>query len=335
MRFEDKLAKHCYIEFRLGNTKSIDSRINEGKLSQKLWEMHGVMNNMDDYIRAVRNFIDKNVPDNTKDTYTLSMTREDFPFETFFDIADITINIDTTKNEPDCSGFYQSLRSGWKNLNEYSIRMGMEFSGSKEDILNICAKTAAHEITHAYDDFSRRRINTKTKKVDDLYRATTKENDYAFNTKLNKADVYENTISLLLYYLQKWEVNAYIAQARFELMQHMLGASSSEEAYEAIKKTRIYKQVMDMKDTYKLMKSLIPYPDMCESLLNAFNKSRTRNPFTNLAFSLHDTPIKTYAQLLTIFGKKIKRAEKQVMRVLPKMAYDIYCEIGDRGAYNR
>lgn len=333
MKFEDKIAKHCYIEFRLGNIKNIDSRINEGRLSQKLWEMHGLMNNMDDYIRAVRNFIDKNIPDNTKDVYVLSMTREDFPFETFFDIANITINIDTTDDVCDFSGSYQSGKSGWVSKDTYVIKTTFDFSGRKEDVLTVCDKTVAHELTHAYDDFSRRRLSHK--KTDDLLKASIKSSDFAYNTKLDNKDVYEHTVSLLTYYLQKWEINAYIAQARFELMQYMVGASSSEEAMEAIKKTRVYKNIKDMKDTYKLLLSLENIPEMKERITNAFNKTRTRSHITNTLYQLHNTPIVSYNQIMKILGNKIRKSEKQVMRVLPKMAYDIYCEIGDRGAYNR
>lgn len=332
--FNKRLEKHCFLEYFFGKVSNSDKIMLES-YRPMLLEKHGVMNDMDKYCNAVIDFVKKNVDFSHPNEARLTMTREDFPFETFFDncLGEIEIKVTNNKNLFSRTGAYKSGLAKYVN-NEYNTNFKICLIGDYDYIINMIPITVSHELTHAYDDYSR--ISHKQEK---MLNVGYKRNYYTAN-ELSESDMYENCIIDLIYNTANTEINAFIAQAQNEMAPYIAGTSSSSEAYEAIKQTSIYHRLTDLIETYKILGSILGNDfledAMGKKFLEAYNKAATKSGITKLYYGYKDNPIKTFKGFYRYYGQKILRLKNRVLTVLPKMAYDLYCEVGDKGTdYNR
>lgn len=340
MSLDKDFLKHCYIEFRYSKIPNPENTffLNESRHKDRLWEEHGVMSQMDIYTNEVSQYIAKQLQGKENGVYKFIMTENDFTFPTFFDQIELTISItlnDTTP--PKFSGGYTSGMSGWYSEG-YRVKMSLDIEGTFDGIVDRIKVPFCHELTHAYDDYSRRRqrrrANGKYKQSGDSLFVNGNKTGQYIASEIDDEKGYQALIGNLLYYFNDTETNAYIAETREELPPLLVGKHGAKDVMEAIKQTRIYKRMLDIEEDFKIFDSIATgeaYEPMREKLLQTFNRTRMKKPYLRLMGITKDTPVDTYEKMLKILHNKFYRFKKRIITQVPKIAYDIYTQVGDPG----
>lgn len=341
--FENIWQKHLYIEYRLGKTKNGDSiMINENAWKNRLWEEHGIMPNMDSYIDCIVRYVQNFFQKNSFGQYNFVETKGIFNFPTFFDAYEIhfNINYDESVKSTRYGGSYVSGTSGWiKNKYKIVIKLSVE-SSNINDILYCVKKTSAHELTHAYDDFSRQRViqNKYGRKQsgDSLFMNGRKKGTYNVDKFENDENEYISALSDILYRTNDAEINAAIAEFREEIKPLLIGTYSSKDAMNAIKKTRTYAY---LETTLNNLEAFIfvgenpeYFKDLQDKLLNMLNNIRTHEDWEKLFLNIKkDDYFTNYNQLIKYIKKRVYRYQRKIISQTSKIAYDLFCKVGDKG----
>lgn len=334
---EEYFNKHVYIEMCMSPVNQLTESL------RYLWEAHGVMNNMEDYCAAVtdkiREWLDNRAESETKTS--IQMTADDFNFETFFDACEITLNLEYNTTKHSSSGGYQSGKSGWFDNNMYKIYMRINTVGNEQELINQARVSTAHELTHAYDDYSRRAIGKDKKGVPDMWTVSMRSGQFVADDDSNRGndDTLFSEVSEMIYFFAKNETNAYIGQARSEIRNYFQQnpPRATYDITKAIASTRAYRELQDKNNKMDILHKFATYPDEIgknakDKVLYTFNRTRMHNSIVrSLANVEKDTPVTTYNQVLKIMDKKFHRFEKQIKTQLPKIAYDVYMEFMDPG----
>lgn len=349
---EKEFLKHLYIEFRYGNYPNGDKQLFESSWKNKLWEEHGVMNNMDSYIDSILNAINtqiKNWSGTEEQSFVVSITRQDFPFETFFDEIELNVYITLVPNSNNCryGGSYLSGKSGWVK-NKYVVLIPkISASGGLQPILSRLRVTIAHELTHAYEDYCRRRLTrqkdgTFKQSGDDIWTATRKIGGFIATDMANgKYDFlkFSKDIGDFIYFTNKSEINAYVAQTKEELIPLMRTVNNSQDAFNAIKNTSVY---ADIEKSKEILNALIEidttdtniYDEIKNSVILAFNKTREKDIVEKMRGFGKVTTANNFHQVVKILAKKFNKLESQYIKQVSKMAFDLYKKYGDPGTDN-
>lgn len=351
MNIDDIWKKHLYIEYRLGKIKNGDSiLINESAWENKLWEEHGIMPNMDSYADTVCNYVENYLNTNSYGQHSFIANANIFDFPTFFDECAISFKINYDKNITNTKygGGYTSGMSGWKgdtNGQEYyyiQISVYVE-SGDINDILYCVRHTIVHEMTHAYDDYGRGR----TRKVGDEYKtsgdslfiSSTKRGQYKAQELIDNPDTYISAMGGMIYHTSNTEINASIAAFKTELLQRMIGTNNSESAMDAIKETKLYSI---MNRTNENLHALLViknntkiFGEIQKIMLDAFNEMRHHDGWAQLIGITKSLKFSNFDQLYKYLQKRVWRYNKRIITQTSKIAYDVYCQVGDRGTDNK
>lgn len=223
----DTLLTHIAIDY-----------INESK-QYILLEKYGLY----DGCIELSNFIIKKIKskyNHKEQVFRIELRKSDLNFNNiFFENIQLTINFE--KNIKTNGGYY--LESDFnKNtllIKLVKIDLNLNLNSWESDIKNILY----HELTHAWDDY-----NSYLQNKEGLLKVNinSKYNNY-LNGKLSKNNV-KQILSDILYHLNDIEKNAYIAELRADLENNENIIHGPKEAYDIIKKSMAYQNVMTAKD---------------------------------------------------------------------------------------
>ena len=298
---KETLYKHLILEF------SSHPNTNEGwmfmcKDRNILLEKHGILPNIDEYIRIATNYFIKNI-NQYQNEQQIILTKNIFSNikNCFFKDVDITFNYIKTNNHASINA-----TTGFKNN---TLVMKFNANGVLYGLENTFKSIFAHELTHVYENYMRKKNNS----IDIV---TALRNDgYFLNNKWgdNVNDGYDR-ISKIKYFLSKSEMNAYIASTREEILNNISDSTETVNDFIDIVENKSY--------TYNMFQKI---GHMINKIINETNeqiKKETLNRWNNIS----KTQIDTYAVLCRIIRNKYKKRWETYITKISKLIYDIYEE---------
>ena len=320
MLLEDKIYNHVYCEMRYNE---------DGCLGDILNESYGLIPNLTDYVgfiikRFYQMYNQKQFQvkiDEKKMTMyyelIININGDEIVNDAFFKEIVVVFKLyDVNKNELlKSNGEYNSNNKVINGKIE-ELRVNVETNGRVIGLEWQISKSLSHELTHAYEDWSR-----KCKNIENLRNLSKKNNnDMQFaNLKSNVKLV--KIISSMLLFLNEQEISAQISELYHELKNKSDEINDSVSLTNIIKKTKIY-NLFDVNGFYINEFKRIDDNEMRENILYYFNKLMGNNKhFDN------------YNQLIYYIWKLYLKREKKFIENAYKIGYQVYKEKDNGGIY--
>lgn len=244
-----------------------------------LFEEYGVFNGCEKIAREIMKIVK-----NAKQlSFTVKMKNCDF-------IETMEIHL-TNENG---AGF-NSLNSSINNNGKYdplSLTIGMKVLDNDEDAL----PSIMHELLHAHQNYNLYLKNTS------LYDEISKTG--YFKNQANPPSMLREA----LYFLNKYEVGAYITSLVGDLKSTDKTFNSIEEVYKFIRKT------VDYRNYQKIFQ-------YCEAF-NSLDSTEQQDVILNYANKYSGKTFKTYNQFLKWLNDKVYKVKKKFETIVPKIAYE-------------
>lgn len=302
---EQILENHLFLEFSMhGNTHEGIQNLFEGY--DLLLEKHGIIPNINTYARRALNYFKPQMKGN-KSVKTVRLTDNIFSDidNCFFKNVNVVLTYTYSENK----------KGSDASTNLFSIdtlTMDIYVTSNHENFDSEFLSIFAHELTHIYENYQRIKNNDKD---GGLYNALT--NDGYFKNKKwyeRSANINDDKVKYIRYYLTKPEISAYINNIKQEVDYFFENnfCSSSREVLKVIKNTTTFKNV---EIAFNLILSIIneTNPEVQNNTVEMWNK------YTN-------KPIKNFKQLQKVMYFTYIKRYRHFITNLCKMVYDVYDE---------
>lgn len=231
--------------------------------------------------------------------------------------SDYEITIRTTLANSRYSGSFSPFESISETNGEIICKpiISVTVAGNNATILyrNI-AFAIGHELTHAYNAFK----YAKTYGLNALRKNITQGQGYAGIKEYSEGYYSQLTqaAAAVLYFLNRMERNAYIAQLKQELAGEHEWIKDSKSAMEAIKATKSYEKFLYLERNVEAILNMKDEGSK-ETLLFATNKIIRNNG---------QKPFNNFEQLKKYYANVWYKWKQKYLIVASKIAYDIYAE---------
>ena len=225
---EDLLLPHIAIDYILESDQ------------YELFEKYGVY----DGCKELVDYILKKVIKKYKQNYiTIKCDIKENEIHNFDNVFFEELIINIKISDHTSTGGYVNDKNKTLNKNKKFDHISFEFDINKLQFESDLKSLLYHELTHAYQDFCMVFSNK-----DNLYNSLKKQH---YDNLLLGKQSYDNIkqiISDVLYHINKTEQHAYISELRSELENHKEKIHGPQEALDVIKKSVIYKNIINCKD---------------------------------------------------------------------------------------
>ena len=279
--YNNYFKSHLFIEYYFKKQRLfLLEELNYFDNKNKLFENFGLFNNVDDIADIIyKNILQNNLKINLNNSW-----------------------IDNLKliNNKNIIAAYDTKNSKIINTKFNPLILHI----NKEKLLNdenSVISIIVHELQHAYEDYNRY-INNK----DSLMTSLIKSN-YLKLTKFTDDEI-KKQINYILYFSNKIEQNAFIAQMVKQVKDNKNNFSTIEEIYDCIKTKSVFKnyiKVLDWIDLYINNNNIIIQDKIIDYL----------NDITNYKFN-------TYNQVIKFLNKKKEKMLNKFNKIIPKIIYN-------------
>lgn len=308
MNLRKKIENYLLLEFAY----SWFGHLNFAVDKKMLLESHGSVSGIDDYVNAFEKKIEINTKEMTmfgSDSIVFTVTKEDFPFDTFFDVFDCQVNIKVADNDLNgVSGGYVDRYSGFYD-GKYVVKMYINYSGPLVDASWKCGKFFSHEITHAYEDYGR---NTKGGESFEDYKERTGYSNIARQLVYGNDNDLKTAISNVLYYISDTEIRASVAEMRREIQHGIRFVHNNDDAMELLNRTSAWENYEYVEDVYVTLYDRLnkkEYENFRKNVISCFNELTGYNA-------------KTYNQVVKYIGKQVRKFGNKIFDNGVKMLSD-------------
>ena len=299
------LENHLFLEFSMhGNTHEGIQNLFEGY--DLLLEKYGIIPNINTYARRALNYFKSQIK-GIKNVKTVRLT--DNIFSDIDNCFFKNVNVVLTYT------YSEDKKGSDASTNLFSIdtlTMDIYVTSNHENFDSEFLSIFAHELTHIYENYQRIKNNDKNS---GLFNALT--NDGYFKNKKwyeRSANINDDKVKYIRYYLTKPEINAYINNIKQEVDYFFENnfCSSIRELLKVIENTTTFKNV---EIAFNLVLTIIneTNPEVQNNTVEMWNK------YTN-------KPIKNFIQLRKVLYYTYIKRYRRFITKLCKMAYDVYDE---------
>lgn len=278
-------------------------------------ESHGYITNIDEYIDCIKKWFDNNyqtIIDNGG--ISCLLTKEDFrDVETFFTDCKISLDfhIGNDKNIYRCGYEPDKTRTGIRPGTYY---IEMVFSINAKDInslYQLFMATFAHELTHAYEDYNRRK-NKSLNIID----SCNKSGYFDATNGMANASTYNGQLINRMYYrMSNTELKAIIGQLYTEIKGLNLSIYGTVTAMSIIKQTEAWKCYEALYNNIQALNGEV-----------AANNPNTQKQIVSEFNIYNRKQVKNYQDFLSLFNTRWNKWSKKFMQQASKIVYDIYME---------
>jgi len=302
----EEIKKSLFIEFYYGRKIVPSYYLTENK--NLLCEKHGIIPNMDYYIDAFLDFINTlNFTDKKQTTVLTDNIWKDIE-GCFFKDVNIKINY-CVSDKSNVKGVFTGMASELVDGKIPLLRGEFIIFTGVHQIEEHTSAIFAHELTHAYEEFKRKKNGAES-----LF-------DYARKINYDKnVDRYystvdaERAISNLVYFTTNFELRAYIGSIYGALKSNVDKIKASADAFEIIKNTVVYQN-------YIVNGMNLDY------LWKTFDTSNAKI-IEQAWYNATGKKGKAY-DILSEIEKRYNKQWKKLKRTVAKIAYDVYEKYGE------
>lgn len=278
-------------------------------------ESHGYITNIDEYIDCIKKWFDNNyqtIIDNGG--ISCLLTKEDFrDVETFFTDCKISLDfhIGNDKNIYRCGYEPDKTRTGIRP-GTYYIEMVFSINAKDIDSLyQLFMTTFAHELTHAYEDYNRRK-NKSLNMLDNVIKSGYTGAVYGME---NSPTTNGRLINKIYYRMSDTELKAIVGQLYADIKGLNLTIYGTVSAMSIIKQTEAWSYYEEIYDNMQVLNSaaIANSPKTQEEIVNEFNKYNKKQ-------------VQNYQDFLKLFNTRWTKWSKKFMQQASKIVYDIYTE---------
>ena len=289
----DTLSAHMFIEMYFNGRNK--RRLNENKFNYRnfkiLCEEYGVFDGCYEQAVEICNYVKK--------MKSLSLRTSELKPH-YIDFANnIEINLKNKSGScylPEASKVYYDRDNN--STKYYRICLDIGIQQSDESLIS----STMHELTHAYEDYKRHN-NSPTS-----IHSTSMKIGY-YKNPVGLAETYrpiKRAISYFLYFTTDFEINAFIPQIAGDMKQCNIKFNNAEDAMEYINAIPTY-------TNYKIVLNW-------GKQLTELTSRNMQNLIVKEANHLSENKFKTYSQFCKWVLTKIRRVEKRLYSVIPKLA---------------
>lgn len=288
---ENTLKSHLFIELYYRLDKRFLNEHLENNTDDLLKE-YGVFNNCEGITKKVYNVYQKNK--GKEGTFNIIIDN-DWIEEVIVNLKHLKTN---TFAEYDAtnSTMITNVKGDVKRM-RIIININSLYTNPKREFVGIM-----HELQHAYEDYNRA-INNKDSIAD-----TALEHGYVKNIVGSYNNVNKNIISNLLYYIERFERNAYFAEITGELKNTDDNISSVEDAMKYVESL----------DVYKLYYETIPRT--IDSILVITDRNK-QNEVISYFEELSNLKFNSFKQLKNYLKKEKRNIINKLDILIPKIIY--------------
>lgn len=278
-------------------------------------ETHGYITNIDEYMDCIKKWFNNNYQTIIDDNgISAILTKEDFRgVETFFSQCRMLIdfNIGNGKNVYNCGYEPDKTRTGIRS-GSYYIEMNFSINAKDINSLYQLFMTAfAHELTHAYEDYNRRK-NRSLNMLDNVIKSGYTG---AVDGMENSPTTNGRLINKIYYRMSDTELKAIIGQLYADIKGLNLTIYGTVSAMSIIKQTEAWRYYEEIHNNMQVLNSdnLANSPNTQKEIVNEFNKYNKKQ-------------VQNYQDFLKLFNTRWNKWSKKFMRQASKIVYDIYTE---------
>ena len=308
MNLKKEIENYLLLEFAYSWFGHLNFMIDK----KMLLESHGSIPGIDDYVNAFEKRVENEIKEMSNfnsDRIIFTVTKEDFLFDTFFDAFDCQVNIRVDNSESkDVNGGYVNKYSGFYG-GKYFVKMYVNYTGPIVDAQWKCGKFFSHEITHAYEDYSR---EVKGGESFEDYKKRTGYSNIAQQLVYGDGNDIKTVISNVLYYISDTEIHASIGEMRREIQQGVRFVHNNNEAMELLNRTSAWENYEYTEDAYTTLYTMSnrkEYDDFRKKVVTSFNDLTGYNA-------------KTYNQVVKYIGKQVRKFGEKIFDNGVKMLCD-------------
>ena len=291
----EQFKKSLFIEMMLKSPRVVLE--NRGMLLER----HGILNDMDIYIKRFKRFLNQN-----RDLQGETFILEDNIFSTISDcfFNEVKFEINWHKGNF-CDGACATNLELDDNDKIKCLDIRFNLGGTTwASLVNSAGGILAHEITHAYEAYQRLVKGGKTfydEIVDTHYTDV-------INLKNSSTEQIEKLIGYVNYYLFNFEVNAYIASVYSNLLNIAPSWKKPEDALEYLeKKDKTFQNYVRLGDCI--------YALACgDAVADKIEEAWIKSGKAPLPFK------KIITKLFSVYHKRLQR----LRRTIAKLIYDVY-----------
>lgn len=308
MNLKKKIENYILLEFAYSWFGHLNFMVDK----KVLLESHGSISQIDDYVTSFEKVVEENIKQmkaHDSDSLIFSMKRDDFPFDTFFDIIDCQVSIKESNDETEgISGGYVDSKSGLFD-GKYTVKIYIIYAGPIIDAPWKCGQYFSHEITHAYESYSRKMKGGES--FEEYKERTGQENVVTQLFYGNEKDI-KTTIANVLYYVSDAEIHASVAEMRREIQHGIRFVNNNQDATELLYRTTAWENYEYSEGIYNTLYSYRTnekYNDFRNCVIVSFNELTGYNA-------------RTYNQVVKYIGKQVRKFGKKIFDNGVKMLGD-------------
>jgi len=306
--FEDVLTEHLFRHCAMELSSA----------SYSVLESHGYVDNVADLIQALYKRINPDVglmEENTENRFIYDDMSIFKGVDVFFTGFKITIIVDynTSYKTDEISGLYNEkslLRYDGDSV-QFFPEIYIKVNGCDNlGIRRLIGKTLGHELTHAYNDYELF-VNSGGKKRP----GNSFMKGYSTIAK-NSRNTIENYIDKIIYFTDRSERNAHVAQIRQELEHYR----NVKAMFTALTFTRAIQST----ETYKKLMSVIDMLNELQNLALSDTTGENSEDIVKVVNALTGNKFKKFRPAFNFLKDRVVKAKMKIEEQAPKIAYDIY-----------
>lgn len=311
---KERFLKHIFYEF----SHNVFTDDGFGMILEnrgKIYESKGIFNGIDDIVAHIREHF-RLLAHDVKPNETQILEKTFNKLDNFF-IENLECKIVYT-NTPDINygsnGTFQSNYNIIKNNNTPKLEYGLlniTIISDTQYFANELESMISHELIHGYEIYNRE-VKGAFPFGEALY-------NYGYGLNLEWNDKKVNVLIYMLrqikYYLVKAEQNAYFAQIRQQLIQHIKEVESSEDAYNVLRNKTEFKQFINVANYINTLYG-IKNENLQKLLIDEWNQ-------------ISNKKFQTFRQLRRILKNTYLRQFKIFETKISKMCEDVFKHYGN------
>ena len=270
-----------------------------------LLERHGILNNMDMYIKRFKKFLKENEDLQGENFVWNDNIFEDIP-DCFFN--ELVLRFKWNKGNKVGGGVVTNMTlADNKKLECLEIEFRVGTNISWDDVIKSTTNTLAHELTHAWEGFQR--LYHEKKSLYDVHNDVSYDKVFNPDENKNYKDIISRNLSFISYYLLDFELSAYIGSIYSSLLEVAHTWNCPEEGLGYFQENKTYQKYIDVGQYIKLLKD---FPEQSEMIEKTW-------------IDLGNAPLpykKIIKKLEFVYEKRLKRLRNTVA----KMVYDLYVQ---------
>ena len=300
--FDDFLFRHVLIEM--------------GSSVNRLLESHGYKDLVSGVVDILYKYISIDI-ENMKDGDACDFHYSNMSIfngiDVFFSGYDVNVHVEynSSYNGSNSIGEYDDnskLIADGDNV-EFHPEINISAKGNnKLEIRNRIAKTLGHELTHAYNDYDVFVGSEYKNRLGDLF--LVRYNNKSQNSP-NKIEAY---IDEIIYFTDRCERNAHIAQLKQEMELYDRYMSDATDLY----------RLITMTETYKKLNRVIDDLSAIKKIVSDDQTGISRKDLVDVVNSLTGKEFKRFRPAFEFIRRRVLRAKMKFDEQAPKIAYDVY-----------